>query len=210
MNYKRLLAVDPSVTCSGWALYEIKSEKLQGIGKIRPLNADYSFAERIADLQLKIAALIKTLNLNNADILICEAPTTMKDPSAAIKVEQVRCAFETLARNNSVTVPGRINPRSVHFEVLGLKGKQLARNVIKDLAASTAIKLYGERFKKIGLEINSDNSAKYQDIIDAVLLGHLGIVKIKAAKDAKIEIQEYFQSLQTVSRRNSSWRNLAI
>ena len=138
----QLIAIDPSITCSGWALFEVASEELLGVGKIKPPPASVPFTERLAKLNQEINQLFKTLGLDSDDCLIAEAPTTMRDPSAAIKVEQVRCSFETIARQYALQVPGRINPRSVHYEVLGLKGKQIIRKEIKEMACNTVSKLY--------------------------------------------------------------------
>src|SRR5689334_2486040 len=125
MPYRYLLSVDPSLTCSGWALFSLRSTALMGVGKIRSLPPSHALPDRLNDLQRKVQAVFDQFQLTEKDILVCEAPTTMKDPSAAIKVEQVRGMFESLARTRRVTVPGRINPRTVHHELLGLKGRQL-------------------------------------------------------------------------------------
>jgi hypothetical protein len=66
--------------------------------------------------------------------MVCEAATTVRDPHNALKVETVRAMFESVARGRLVGVPGRINPRSVQFEVMGLSGKQLPRAEVKDMA----------------------------------------------------------------------------
>src|SRR5690606_567012 len=136
-SYKRLLAVDPSLTCSGWALFELATArpgqgKLVAVGKIRSLSPRVPLATRFSDLQRKIVGVYESLSLSGNDVLICESQTTMRDPRAAFKVEQVRGIFETVARSRSLHVPGRINPRSVQSEVMGLRGKQLARAVVKD------------------------------------------------------------------------------
>lgn len=209
MKYNRLLSVDPSVTCSGWALFDLSTETLKGVGKVHGLKAEYPFPERMVDIQEKIHKLLKILRLSEGDILICESPTTMKDPSATIKVEQVRCAFESLAREAKVVVPGRINPRSVQFEVLGLKGHQLERKVVKELAVGIVKNLYGQSLKQLGIDLENEKVQSFQDIVDAVLLGHLGIAKIKSAASADVEINEYFKSLQN-NKRSPSWRSANI
>jgi len=167
-TYSRLIAVDPSLTCSGWALLELKSERLIGTGKVRSLPPKYALVHRLADLQERLYRLYEALSLGSTDILICEAPTTMRDPKAALKVEQVRCIFETTARTRKILVPGRINPRTVHSEVLKMRGAQLSRNIVKETARTVVSNLYGSDLLAIGLPATNLELKKHQDIVDAV------------------------------------------
>lgn len=166
----KLLAVDPSLTCSGWALFSVENENLLGVGKIKPLPASYPMGRRLQELSSTISKLLNTLKMQFPDLLICESPTTMKDPSAAIKVEQVRCCFEDMARSLELDVPGRINPRSVHYEVLGLNGKQIERSIIKELAVGTVKRLYSDKLKKLNFASTDEHLKKNQDITDAILI----------------------------------------
>lgn len=203
MKFLRLIAIDPSITCTGWAMFNLKNSKIIGVGKIKPLGAKLPLAERLRDLDQKVEELLNTLKISESDIIICEAPTTMKDPAAAIKVEQVRCIFENRARVLKSMVPGRINPRSVHYEVLGLKGKQLERIYVKALAVSTVQKIYGEALKKIGFDISDKSLKKHQDIVDALLIGHLAVTRVNSALAAGVALPEYFESLQLSKRRRN-------
>jgi len=115
-----VMAVDPSLTCSGWAIFDISSNSLQAVGKIKSLSASgHSLPERYEDLQRQVSQLFLHFNLGNSDVVICESETTMIDPKAAFKVERVRGIFETLGRERGCIVPGRISPRTVQFEVGG-------------------------------------------------------------------------------------------
>ncbi|MBX7139052.1 MAG: hypothetical protein K1X83_13845 [Oligoflexia bacterium] len=197
----RLLSVDPSLTCSGWALFALESELLLGVGKVRSLPASSPMARRLEDLQGKISLLLEQLELTDNDVLVCEAQTTMRDPRAAFKVEQVRGMFETLARNRGAAVPGRLNPRSVQFEVIGLHGKQLSREVVKLSAAATVAKLYLDRLTQLGLVQKANELCRHQDIVDAVLVGHLGISRLRSARLSSTPIEELFAERKAKSRR---------
>src|SRR5262245_26646002 len=125
-----VMAIDPSLTCSGWALLTLETGRVRAVGKLRALSASYPLAERLNGLHLQIGELLSALKLGTGDFLICESPTTVRDPHNALKVEQVRGIFESLARSNGICVPGRLNPRTVQFEVMGLRGKQLQRSLV--------------------------------------------------------------------------------
>lgn len=168
-----LLAVDPSLTCSGWAMFTLGKEELCAVGKVRSLPPSLGLSERLKDLQTKVETLLRDLRLSNGDIMVCEAPTTMRDPRAAIKVEQVRCIFETVARGKGLTVPGRVNPRSVQSEIMGLRGRQLARRYVKEIAGQIASRLYGKALDGLGFMRDETNLKRNQDIVDAVLVGSL-------------------------------------
>ena len=199
--YSRLLAIDPSLTCSGWALFDVLKQSIIGVGKIRSLKSSFELQHRYNDLQIKIANLFGSINLNSSDILVCEAPTTMIDPRAAFKVEQVRGVFETLARQINVTVPGRVNPRTVQYELMGMRGKQLRREVVKQNAVLTVQKVYGHDLQAIGFSNSADNLKRHQDIVDAILVGSLAVSRVKSAMAAKVVINEVFKERPYRSRR---------
>lgn len=187
-----LMSVDPSLTCSGWALFDVISATILGVGKIKSLSPKVSLGERLSDLQRKIEHVFSSVELNENDVLICEAPTTMKDPHAAIKVEQVRGLFEVVARARSVTVPGRINPRSVQSEVMGLRGRQLARTTVKETAVFVVNQLHGARLKELGVCTELDDLKKNQDIVDAILVGVTGLTWMRSAAHGEQSLEEYF------------------
>lgn len=179
-----LLSIDPSLSCSGWALFNISDARLLGVGKIRSLKPAVALSARYRNLQDQVETLFEKLEVGSSDLLVCEAPTTMRDPKAAFKVEQVRCIFETLARQRGALVPGRINPRTVHFEILGLKGKQLKRTIVKDTACSIASHLHGKSLLKIGFA-ELDKLKRHQDIVDALLIGSVVLSRIKRLEHAR-------------------------
>lgn len=179
-----LLTVDPSLTCSGWALFNLKDSRLLGVGKIRSLKPSISLAARFKNLQEQIALLFEQLEVGRNDVLVCEAPTTMRDPKAAFKVEQVRGIFETLARQRGSLVPGRVNPRTVHYDILGFKGKQLQRVVVKEAACTVAGRLYGPCLAKIGFP-DLQKLKKHQDVVDALLIGTVVLAKIRRLAQAR-------------------------
>lgn len=203
--YRRIIAIDPSLTCSGWALFDIPSGTILGVGKIKSLKPQIALASRFLDLQGRIGDLFTQLSFCSTDILVCEAPTTMKDPKAALKVEHVRSIFETLARELGAYVPGRLNPRSVHNEVIGLTGAQLARPIIKEMAAKTVRTLHGSDLKRLGFLVDDDHLRKHQDIIDAILLGNLALSRIRGAKNSGVAIESLFQSAPSGKRGGWAW-----
>ena len=203
MRDARLISVDPSLTCSGWACFSLTGGGVLGVGKIRSLSPKLPLSQRLLDLQQKIESLIRQLNFGPSDVLVCEAPTTMRDPHAAIKVEQVRCIFETGARRVGAAVPGRLNPRSVHREVMGLKGKQLERAIIKDLAVQTVRTLYGAELRKLGFEEQSALS-RHQDIVDALLIGTLALARVQSAQQGGMALELLFES-KAAPNRSRNW-----
>ena len=202
----RLLAIDPSITCTGWALFSIKSEHLIGVGKIKPLPPKHTLAERLSELNQQINQLFDQIKLSEKDVMICEAATSIKDPSAAFKVEQVRAAFETLARERQTAVPGRIHPRTVHYEVLGLTGKQLPRQEVKAMACNAAKTIYAKELKNLTFDCSDINLKKNQDIIDALLIGYISLSKIRAAKSIDMKLDAYFDNMS--KHKKNSRRSL--
>jgi Holliday junction resolvasome RuvABC endonuclease subunit len=189
----RLIGVDPSLTCSGWALFDLRSEKLLGVGRIRSMAASFPMAKRLEDLQNKVSLLLAGLELGKGDVMVCEAQTTMRDPRAAFKVEQVRGLFETLGRTIKMSVPGRLNPRTVQYEMMGLRGKQLKRASVKQTAAMAVKHLYADALEGIGFDRQAIGKASYQDIVDAILIGSLAVTKVKSAGRTGVAFEQFFE-----------------
>lgn len=199
-----LLAIDPSLTCSGWALFSILDGEVVAVGKVRSDPPIVPMAERLKKLQGGIAALFQQLALGGKDVLVCEAPTTMKDPHNAIKVEQVRGLFESIGRSHGVVVPGRVNPRSVQYEVMGLKGKQLVRAEVKASAIRSVQYLYAGSLGRLGFETTDEALKKHQDVVDAILIGRFALLKIQGARETKQPLEQIFDTQRRQSRH--SWR----
>ena len=206
VKFHRLLAIDPSLTCSGWALFDLQQEVVLGVGKVKSQPPTVPLQDRLVDLQSKIEGLISSLGISPKDLVLCEAPTTMKDPRAAIKVEQVRGIFESIARARSATVPGRLNPRSVHSEVLGLTGKQVPRKEVKEVAVQICGSLFSRDLKKLGFDCSLINLKRHQDIVDALLIGHLAVRKIKGVLNTGGDLSEVFTSRDSWNRRGRELR----
>lgn len=200
MRWKRVITIDPSLTCSGWALFSLSDDRLLAVGKIRSRGPRDALAHRLVDLQQKISRTFESLAICENDVLICEAPTTMRDPRAALVVEQVRGIFETVARQIHVTVPGRINPRSVQYEVMGLRGKQLKREIVKESARRVVEHLYFRSLMQLGVLEDPSLLSKHQDIVDAVLLGHYALAKVREAAASKLPLESFFS--QNASSRS--------
>jgi Holliday junction resolvasome RuvABC endonuclease subunit len=202
MDPRYLLAVDPSLTCSGWALFDLRSERLCGVGKVMSLPASLSLSIRLADLQSKITTLFSQLTLANNDVLVCEGETTMRDPRAVIKVEQVRSIFESVGRAGKVIVPGRVNPRSVQSELMGFRGRQVKREVVKATARQLVETLYADRLKELQFCMELHMLERHQDIVDAILVGRLALLRLKAGLQTGQKLTEILQP-QRRARRTS-------
>lgn len=196
----RLFAVDPSLRCSGWALFHIQKAELLGVGKIKSSGTERPLAHRLDDIQQKILSVYKELELSEHDVLLCEAPTTMRDPRAAIKVEQVRGIFEALGRSIGMSVPGRINPRTVQSEIIGLRGRQVPRTMVKAAAVSVVSRAYGSSLARLGFDSSEPQLKRNQDIVDAILLGNLGVVRIQSANLAGLALEDVFQGARQTRR----------
>jgi Holliday junction resolvasome RuvABC endonuclease subunit len=197
----RLLAVDPSLTCSGWALFELSTERLLGVGKLRSLPPSISLVKRLADLQHRIGQVMDSVGLGGEDAVICEAPTSIRDPSAAFKVEQVRCIFEALGRERSCLVPGRLNPRTVQTELLGMRGPQLKRTLVKSQAVEMAMLLFRNELAELGTARTSVELMRHQDIVDALLLGHVAMNRMKHALRTGRELDVIFEVVPANRKR---------
>ena len=203
-SYRHILAIDPSLTCSGWAVFRLRDEKLLGVGEIKSADCKRGLSYRLKDLQDKVFRMLQLLKLGNNDVLICEAPTTVLDPSASIKVEQVRSLFEVLARSFGMEVPGRINPRSVQRELMGFGGSQQKREEVKQTACDTVKFLFAKDLQALGFAVTPGNLMKHQDIVDAILIGKLAVSRVLAARAAKLPLGEYLEVLGCSKRARAS------
>ena len=204
LKKKFLLAIDPSLRSTGWVLFAADSGEPGCGGIIVPPGSKIPLAHRLDFLQEQVEALLARLELGPGDILICEGPAPLvHNPISALKVERVRGIFESVARMRGVSVPGRVNPRTVQTELLGMRGKQLAREEVKAWARETAARLYGERLEKLNLNPDGTPSVKpiSQDIVDALLIGTLAISRIKICLQTGSELSTAFLP----RGRSSSW-----
>ena len=204
-----LLAVDPSLTASGWALYSLRSARPVAWGIVSPPSSEVALAHRLDKLQRMVGELLRTLGLGDGDFLVCEGPAPLvKNPMSALKVEHVRGIFEVVARTHGVCVPGRLNPRTVQTELLGMRGQQIARKDVKLWARATVERLFPNELREI--PVLGANSGKVpQDVIDAVLIGVVALARIDLGRRAGVDPAEVFQ-LRKSSRRIMSGRRRAF
>lgn len=195
------MAIDPSLTSTGWALFSIETDQLLAVGTLRTKSTRFSLASRLLDLQKRVGEVLDEIQLGRDDVLVCEAPTTMRDPKAALKVEQVRGMFEVLGRERGANVPGRLNPRTVQRELIGLRGKQLPRPAIKAMAAEIAARLYSSDLLRLGLPCEPVKLQRHQDIVDAILVGNLGVARITAARQGGLALEDLFYGQDQRLRR---------
>lgn len=191
MSY--LFALDPSLTSSGWALFCLKTLEPKLTGTLKSLSTNFTLEQRLNDLQRQVSKLYSDLRIGKQDYFICEGPAPLVlNPNSAMKVERVRGLFETMARELRVNVLGRINPRTVQAELMGLKGKQIERKEVKRIARELANRMFSSYLK--------ENKAN-QDIIDALLIGALVSSKVKLARDTKVDLQLLFAPKPKRSKR---------
>lgn len=197
VSYTRLIAVDPSLTASGWALFSLESGAPECWGVLAPPGAAHSLEYRLTCLQKSVADIFDRHALDERDVLVCEGPAPLvKNPLSSLKVERVRSIFEAVARARGVLVPGRLNPRTVQTELLGMRGKQLERKQVKAWAREVAVRLYG----------NVLNSAPRvsQDIIDALLIGSLAVSRVQLAARAGTSLSDAFSAYSKNGRAGAA------
>ena len=191
-----LIAVDPRLTCSGWALFDLKTANPLATGIILPLPATFSLEHRINLLQQEVKRMFISMSLDKRDYFVSEGPAPLVlNPDSALKVERVRGVFEAVARETALNVVGRLNPRTVQTELLGFKGKQIERKEVKKIARQVALNLFPSF-------LASKNKVT-QDEIDALLVGALAASKIKIALSSKLSPELVFA---TKARRSRSIR----
>ncbi len=204
--FKKLLAIDPSLRSSGWVLFDVKTEKPLKAGIIGESDSRESMSFRLLSFQKKVDSLYKEIELNARDVLVLEGPAQLVlNPSTSTKVEQIRGIFESLARSRGVFIPGRINPRTLQVELLGMKGKQKERKEVKLMAQNVSNHLYGDTLRKI-VTSNTDKKTKIisQDIVDASLIGALSLSKIRFCSGNKDMLLELFEEKSFKNRIGQS------
>ena len=190
-----LLAVDPSLTASGWAMFRLNDGLLTAVGLIEPPGPKEFLASRFNALQQHVRDLFEKLELEAGDFMVCEGPAPLvRNPQSAIKVEGVRGIFESVARSHGVSVPGRINPRTVQSEILGMKGRQLARATVKEWSRAAAVRLYERELRQFFNCPAGVFSEISQDIIDAMLIGTVAVSRVQVAVRTKSTVESVFVS----------------
>jgi len=171
----RLLGIDPSLTQSGWALFSLESDEPLEWGVLKPAEKTAPLSDRLLSLHRSVEDLFNQYKINSSDYLVCEGPAPVSlNPSSTIKVEQVRGIFEGIARTRGAIVPGRLNPRTLQSELLGLRGKQAPRDEVKRIARAVLAQMFSKR-ASMGIDITTIS----QDAVDAILIGVLARSKIQ-------------------------------
>lgn len=205
VNQTLLLAIDPSLTCSGWALFCVATENLLGFGTLRAPGTKFSMATRLEELQRMSDALLVQLGMQANDFLLCEGPAQLVlNPQSSLKVEQVRSLIESVARSRGLIVPGRLNPRTVQTELLGMRGAQIKREEVKRWARATAERLFGKELAKVPCNGELlEGGVIPQDCIDAILIGVLATARIKSALRSNTDpISAFVERSSSGQRRN--------
>ena len=202
----RLVAIDPSIASSGWAVFCLESKSLLSIGTIRDKHSKQSDEFRLLEIQKEIGLLFECEKFGRGDFIVCEGPAHLVlNPQTALKVERVRGIFETLARAREVEVPGRVNPRTLQCEVIGLQGSQLPRKEVKAIAKRTALQLFGKDLLKVSPL--KEPSSHVQDIFDALLIGAFSMSRIDIALKTNSPIcLDSFGNKREKGNYSNAWR----
>ena len=200
----KLIAIDPSLTSSGWVVFDLNSERPLATGCIKAGPPSIPLASRLKEFQGEVEVMFSEQSLNLGDYLISEGPAPLvKNPDSATKVEQVRGIFETIARSSGLRVPGRINPRSIQSELLGLRGAQKNRDFVKDSARKVVSSLMGSKLAELeGVAFEQVS----QDIVDAALIGVYAISRVKRAQASGFTVEELLQPKKPSARGSSARR----
>jgi Holliday junction resolvasome RuvABC endonuclease subunit len=214
-----LFALDPSLTRSGWSVFSLTNSRLLLSGVLSPPGPDTNFSRRLDILHADVKRLFLQLELGKNDIFVCEGPAPLvRNPLSALKVERVRGIFEALARECGVCVPGRLNPRTVQTEILGMRGTQPPRATVKAAAKEVCSRLYGETLQSsfdraVELKLSEGARSMPQDIVDAALIGSLALSRVLHCRQTGQDIYEVFAASGSGrtrkrwggSRRSSGW-----
>lgn len=199
-NSIKLLAIDPSLTQSGWALFSLDSQSVLSYGVLAGMPASMPLTVRLEDLQKRIKEVFLRFNIGSSDYLICEGPAPISlNPASSIKVEQVRGIFETLGREKGVFVLNRVNPRTLQHELFGISGKQLPRAEVKAIARKTCCSYYPELFR--------ESPKIEQDAVDAILIGTLAKARLLQHLKLGMSLDSLFEK-QGSARRKSHGRGM--
>lgn len=196
-NEQALIAIDPSLTASGWALFSVSRNQPLALGVVSPPGPSMQLACRLNHLQMQVEDLVSQLELQSGDILVCEGPAPLVlNPDSALKVERVRSIFESVARCRGISVPGRINPRTVQTELLGMRGRQISRVEVKDWARRAVERLYGDLPLKLPMVGQAKRRKKElpQDVVDALLIGSLAVSRVQLSNKSKLSLETVFES----------------
>jgi len=176
-------------------MFRLDDALLSAVGLIEPPGPEEFLASRFHALQQHVRELFERLELGEGDFLVCEGPAPLvRNPQSAIKVEGVRGIFESVARSCGVSVPGRINPRTVQSEILGMKGRQLARATVKEWSREAALRLYQRDLHKLFERPVNVLSEVSQDIIDAMLIGTVAVSRVQIAVRTRTAVEAAFAS----------------
>lgn len=196
---RKLIAIDPSLTASGWALFDLESARPIQYGLIRPPGTELGLSARYEWLQQQVTILLSEIRVSPKDYLICEGPAPLvKNPESALRVERVRSIFEAVGRMRQMIIVDRLNPRTVQSELLGLRGAQLKRDVVKGIAREAVLRMF-ER------ELSDAKEKLSQDIVDALLVGALATSRVQMHIKTGVPLEMLFQP-KLSSKKNSRER----
>ena len=162
----RILAMDPSLSCIGWALMETGEDELRHLewvsswGKAEPTGT--TFDDKLASAG---AIAERVLRGASADILAVEMPVVYRNPQTTIKLAQV-VGVVRWAAHHWVDRVIEIQPGG-RLAALGLPVR-LKRPIAKELVINVVNNLYKRTF-----------TMEDHDIADAVAVGHAALAELR-------------------------------
>lgn len=119
-----ILGLDPSLSCTGWGVVRVQGSRLSHIANGQlPTNAKAPIAERLAELQSEIAAVIAA---HAPDRAACEEVFVNKNAQSTLKLAQARGAVLAACGRAGVAVHEHA-ARRVKQSVVGSGGADKAQ-----------------------------------------------------------------------------------
>lgn len=164
----KILALDPSLSSTGFALFNTKTKKeLITQGKITTNNKD-SRDVRIQNIIYLLSSEFKT----DLDAVILEDGYVGTNASSSLKLAELRGALIFFYKYNNIDVIHRL-PTEIRKN-FGLKG-----NAKKEDVAKEVLKYYPKLINDVGPYSDKANKQKTSDIYDAISIGLSYIIHLK-------------------------------
>jgi len=163
-DYIRILALDPSLSCIGWALMEYapdwRRDWVTSYGVVQPCGD--TLDDKLAEIGGHAERLLRG---SNPDILAVEMPVVYRNPATTVKLAQALGVIRWAAhhwtdRTIEIMPGGRLTALGLPMRMKRKDAKEMVRTLVNQV------------YK---LEL----TAEQHDIADAIAVGHAAIVEIK-------------------------------
>ena len=160
LKNKNILALDPSLSSTGWAVFDDKNTCPE-VNKIQTDTNDGNTDERITIIVDKIQTLAFSYNIRH---VIFEDGYIGKSAKTGLQLAELRGAIIYILRAQGYDVY-HMMPSQIR-KTFGLKG-----NAKKEEVANAVLEKYPELENKIGPYSDKQNKKKTSDMYDAVSIG---------------------------------------